>query len=176
MRKKILYYCSFLGILFSIGTNSIFVKAESIIPSEKPSVINDETSLSGGLNSSTEKSDDILDALINSEMNNSFAEDEKREGMMTSEEILGHQNVSLSDFENLIISRLLDVVGLFQKVAKPLCIIFFILSAISVVISIVFDTKKAKSGFLGMMLSILAYVGTMYAPELVLFFSQWLAV
>lgn len=95
---------------------------------------------------------------------------------MTPDDILGNTDVSIADFENIIVSRLLDVVGLFQKVSKPLCIIFFILSALLVVVSIVFGTKNVKAGFLGMMLSILAYVGTMYAPDLVLFFSQWLSV
>lgn len=176
MRKKILCYCSFLSIVFSMGFNSVSVNAESIIPAEKPLIINEESNVSGGLNSGTKNPESISGGIISGDTNHSFTEEYAGEGLMTPDDILGNTDVSIADFENIIVSRLLDVVGLFQKVSKPLCIIFFILSALLVVVSIVFGTKNVKAGFLGMMLSILAYVGTMYAPDLVLFFSQWLSV
>ena len=176
MRKKILFCGSLLTMFFCIGSNTGNVNAESIIPAEKPSIIKEQSDISGSINSNKKNPSDISSGIISGEGNHSFTEEYTGEGMMTPDDILGNSDVSIADFENIIVSRLLDVVGLFQKVAKPLCIIFFILSALLVVISIVFGTKNAKAGFLGMMLSILAYVGTMFAPDLVLFFSQWLAV
>lgn len=177
MKKKILCCSSCLGVMFFMCINTMFVKAESIIPIEKPSMISEQSDLSGQTNSSKRPSiEDTTNNLLNNNGNLTFTEEYTGEGMMTNDDILGNTDVSIGDFENIIVSRLLDVVKLFQSVAKPLCIIFFILSAILVVVSIVFGTKNVKSGFLGMMLSILAYVGTMFAPDLVLFFSQWLSI
>jgi hypothetical protein len=51
----------------------------------------------------------------------------------------------------------------------------FIFSALTSLISLVFGGKNFKNGLLGMMFSILAYVGIMYAPDLVIFFAGWLS-
>lgn len=177
MRKKILYYCLCFGFVSFVTGNSMNVNAQSILETEKPLMIIEEQQPS-------KESPSILDntttissgGLLGDKANSSNVGNKEESTLMTPNELLGYNGTTISEFENLIVSRLLDVIRLFQKVAKPLCIIFFILSAISVVTSIVFDGRKARQGFLGMMFSILAYVGIMYAPELVLFFSQWLSI
>ena len=174
MVKKMLCYCSLLVAMCSVGLNNVSVNAESILPVEKPSVINEQSNSASGL-IPDDNSKNNNNGLFNGESNKVFEEEYTGEGLMTPNDILGNTDVSIADFENIVISRLLDVVALFQSIAKPLCIIFFIISALVVVVSIVFGGKNTKAGFLGMMFSILAYVGTMYAPEFVLFFSQWLS-
>lgn len=179
-KKKILTCFSILGIISSLSISAISVNAQSIIPSDKPEIIQESSDLSGKVNSLLEKQNDKINNLTtkDEEKTNSVVSDsvEGQEELLAPDAFLEDTDMTISDFGDIIISRMLDVVGFFQKFAKPFTIIMFILSALLVVISMVFGTNKVKMGFLGMMLSILAYVGTMYAPDLVLFFAQWLSV
>ena len=131
----------------------------------------------------------LKDSLIGNELNkidnSNFTESQTQsqneyidpdEGeMMTSEEILGASGITIDEFGTRIMSRILDVVGFLQNIAKPIAILFFILSSISTVIAVIFNGKNVGRGFVGMALSILMYVGIMYSPDLVMFFSTWLS-
>ena len=131
----------------------------------------------------------LKDSLIGNELNkidnSNFTESQTQsqneyidpdEGeMMTSEEILGASGITIDEFGTRIMSRILDVVGFLQNIAKPIAILFFILSSISTAIAVIFNGKNVGRGFVGMALSILMYVGIMYSPDLVMFFSTWLS-
>lgn len=193
MRKKSKLLClPILAIGLSLGNLS--VNASTIIPNETPKLIDENFGVSGNQNSIIQNETKEYDAnkgLVNSGIGNSLNNNtNKSEGatnsssgsyegedlpFMTPDEILGNQDVTIEGFANTITSRLLDVVSLFQKFAKPFTIIMFILSALLSLISLVFGTNKVKTGLLGMLLSVLAYVGILYAPNLVLFFTQWLS-
>lgn len=179
-KKKILTCFSILGVVSSLSFGVINVNAESILPNDKPEIIQEQSDLSGKVNSLMEKQSDKMNNLTikNQEELNSAGSGsvEGGEELMNPDAFLEDTDMTISDFGNVIISRMLDVVSFFQNFAKPFTIIMFILSALLVVVSMVFGTKNAKLGFLGMMLSIFAYVGAMYAPDLVLFFAQWLSV
>ena len=74
-----------------------------------------------------------------------------------------------------LLNKMLEVVSLMQTFAKPFCIILFILCALGILMSIVFDTKKQKAFILGLILSVITYVGVIFAPDIVLFFAGWLS-
>ena len=95
--------------------------------------------------------------------------------LFTPEDFLSKENVTMKDFENKVLTRMLEVVSLFQTFAKPFCIILFIICALGVLMSIVFDTNKQKMFILGLILSVITYVGVIFAPNLVLFFADWLS-
>lgn len=153
--------------------------------------LKDDSGFSNSLNNKIQKEDyliikdnlgDTLGELsegnhnnLGNQLNNTNPSKVEDGEIMTSEEILGAPNITVSEFGGRIMDRLLDVVGLFQNIAKPIAILFFILSAISAVIAVIFDGKNVKSRFLGMMLSVLMYVGIMYSPDLVMFFATWLS-
>lgn len=95
--------------------------------------------------------------------------------LLTPEDFLSKEDVTIKDFENKILTRMLEVVSLFQAFAKPFCIILFIICALGVLMSIVFNTNKQKMFILGLILSVITYVGVVFAPSLVLFFANWLS-
>ena len=96
--------------------------------------------------------------------------------LYTADDLLdGKTNVTMDEFENKVLDRMLEVVGFMQKITKPLCIIFFILCALGILTSIVFDTGKQKAFILGLILSVIVYVGVIFAPDIVLFFANWLS-
>ena len=188
-KKKVLLCFSILGMFSTLPIYSVYAN-EAVIKIEKPEIIRESDS-SGELDSVIKGQEDKMNSLIhsngnaNGQTNNSGSSSSSgnsnygasdKYNFMTPDDILGNQDVTIESFGNTIVSRLLDVVSLFQKFAKPFTIIMFILSALLVLVSLVFGTNKVKTGFLGMMLSVLAYVGVMYAPDIVLFFTQWLSV
>lgn len=95
--------------------------------------------------------------------------------MYTPDDFLSKENVTMDDFENKILTRMLEVVSLVQTFAKPFCILLFIICALGVLMSIIFDTKKQKMFILGLILSVVSYVAIIFAPTIVLFFSNWLS-
>lgn len=94
---------------------------------------------------------------------------------INADKILGSHGETLEDFEDRILSRMLDIVSLLQTIAKPLCIIFFIICAIGVLVSVVFGSKNQKMFIIGLALSVITYVAIIFAPDLVLFFAGWLS-
>lgn len=95
--------------------------------------------------------------------------------LLKPEDFLSKENVTIKDFENKVLTRMLEVVSLIQTFAKPFCIILFIICALGVLMSIVFNTNKQKMFILGLILSVITYVGVVFAPNLVLFFANWLS-
>lgn len=127
------------------------------------------TTPNGGLNANDFKPQDNLpEKNYNSE---NWADD-----LYSADDLLGGKsNVTMDDFEDTILNKMLEVVSLMQTFAKPFCIILFILCALGILMSIVFDTKKQKTFILGLMLSVITYVGVIFAPNIVLFFAGWLS-
>lgn len=95
--------------------------------------------------------------------------------LLTPEDFLSKENVTMKDFENKVLTRMLEVVSLIQTFAKPFCIILFIICGLGVLMSIVFNTNKQKMFILGLILSVITYVGVIFAPSLVMFFANWLS-
>lgn len=95
--------------------------------------------------------------------------------LLTPEDFLSKENVTMKDFENKVLTRMLEVVSLIQTFAKPFCIILFILCGLGVLMSIVFNTNKQKMFILGLILSVITYVGVIFAPSIVMFFANWLS-
>lgn len=95
--------------------------------------------------------------------------------LLKPEDFLSKEDVTIKDFENKVLTRMLEVVSLIQTFAKPFCIILFIICALGVLMSIVFNTNKQKMFILGLILSVITYVGVVFAPNLVLFFANWLS-
>ena len=182
-KKKVLLCFSIFGILSVLPIGDVYANS-SILTTNKPELIQEKSNLSGEFDSSSQNQENKTNSLIPSAENssnggsdsNSTSSNTGKYNFMTPDDILGNQDVTIESFGSTIISRMLDVVSFFQKFAKPFTIIMFILSALLSLISLVFGINKVKTGLLGMMLSILAYVGVMYAPDLVLFFAQWLSV
>lgn len=181
-KKKVLLCFSIWGVLSVLPIGDVYASS-SILTINKPELIQEDSSSSGEFDS-FQNEENKTNSLIPSAGNSSngvssssgTSNNTGKYNFMTPDDILGNQDVTIESFGNTIISRLLDVVSFFQKFAKPFTIIMFILSALLSLISLVFGTNKVKTGLLGMMLSILAYVGVMYAPDLVLFFAQWLSI
>ena len=114
------------------------------------------------------KENNLPDKTYNSE---NWADD-----LYTADELLeGKTNITMDEFENKVLDKMLEVVSFMQSITKPLCIIFFILSALGVLMSIIFDTGKQKMFILGLILSVITYVGVIFAPNIVLFFANWLS-
>ena len=169
--KKLRFKKSFVFTLFLVSilcSPMVNVNAENI---EK---INNGSSLSGEMDSyMNTQINNINDLSLNQES------DEKEElsadEVLNPNQFLSEEKVTVTSFGNKIVEKMYEVVGLLQSITKPLAIIMFIISAITVVTSIIFGTKKEKAGFLGLILSVFMYVGALFAPDLVLFFTQWLA-
>lgn len=81
---------------------------------------------------------------------------------------------NMNELGDKISDKLYEVIAMVQKVAVPLCIIFFIISAFSVITG-----SGGKNGFMGgiigMGVSALALVGILYAKEIVEFITVWVA-
>lgn len=83
---------------------------------------------------------------------------------------------SLAKAEGYVENKLFDVVGFFQSIIKSLCYLTFIISTIMILFGVVTDSKSKFKGFLGMAFSIFVYVTVVFAPQIVEYFSSWLAV
>ena len=84
---------------------------------------------------------------------------------------------SLKKAEEYVEDKLFDVVGFFQSFIKPLTYVTFILSAIGILVGIIFDSGRSKmGGLLGMIFSIIVYVSVVFAPQIVEYFGAWLSM
>lgn len=68
-----------------------------------------------------------------------------------------------------------DLVGLGGTIAEPLSIIGFMLGLFITLAGAFTRSNHIVKGLLVMAISIVVYVGTVFAPELVQYFSTWLA-
>lgn len=164
--------CSFMfGVNYPIA-NASNSQSSIIITNNNTNNINSEsiiTTPNGGLNASDFKPQDNLpEKNYNSE---NWADD-----LYSVDDLLGGKsNVTMDDFEDTVLNKMLEIVSLMQTFTKPFCIILFILCALGILMSIVFDTKKQKAFILGLILSVITYVGVIFAPDIVLFFAGWLS-
>ena len=127
------------------------------------------TTPNGGLSASDFKPQDNLPE-------KNYDSENWADDLYTADDLLGGKSdVTMNDFEDTILNKMLEVVSLMQTFAKPFCIILFILCALGILMSIVFDTKKQKAFILGLILSVITYVGVIFAPDIVLFFAGWLS-
>lgn len=98
-----------------------------------------------------------------------------QDDLLKPEDFLPSEKVTIKDFENIVLTRMLEVVSFLQTFAKPFCILLFIICGLGLLTSIVFGTNKQKMFILGLILSVVTYVGIIFAPDLVLFFANWLS-
>lgn len=68
-----------------------------------------------------------------------------------------------------------DLVGFFTTVAQPLAVLIFIASAIMLAVGALAKGDWFKRGLLGMAIAIVMWTAVVFAPELIQFFSEWLA-
>lgn len=68
-----------------------------------------------------------------------------------------------------------DLIGLAATIAEPVSILAFILGLAISLVGAITKSKHVVKGLLVMGISIIAYVGAVFAPELVHYFSTWLA-
>lgn len=175
--KTVMNKLYLLTLIVGMCVMPLSVSAQSIIPGDKPEIIKEESDLSGKVDSYIQGQEDKISNLptINDD-NLNINKESSSEDVMNPDAFLENTNMTISDFGNVIISRMIDVVEFFQGFAKPFSIIMFILSGLLVLVSTVFGGKNTKLGLLGMMFAVFCYVGSMFAPDLVMFFSQWLSV
>lgn len=83
--------------------------------------------------------------------------------------------VTIDDAKDLVERKTFDVVELLQVFGKPFSAIMFILCAIVTLFGTITKSSAVGKGILGMFITGIAYTGIMYAPEIMNFFSSWLA-
>ena len=138
-----------MSLVIAIMTTNT-VQATTILESANPSLIQSGTS---GSNGASNKSTSIIN---------------------NGNTIQG--GGTLEKAEDYVDNKLGDVIGFFQSAIKPFTYVTFILSAIMLLLGVVTGSKNKFYGLLGMAFSVLVYVGLMYAPQIVDYFSNWLAV
>lgn len=174
---------------FILGSSNLVIKIEALAS-------NNDVTIYNQVNVDTKDSQDNqsrLNADNFKEDNNLNADDFKRgdslpeknydsenwaDDLYTADDLLGGSDVTsvtMGQFEDRVLNKMLEVVSLFQTISKPLCILIFILCALGLLTSIVFNTNKHKMFILGLILTVIAYVGIIFAPDLVLFFVNWLS-
>lgn len=99
----------------------------------------------------------------------------------TSNSIVNGNNIiegdgSLDKAERYVENKLFDIVGFLQSFVKPLTYVTFIVSTIMMLFGVVTESRSKFSGFLGMAFSIFVYVAVVFAPQIVEYFSSWLAM
>lgn len=84
-------------------------------------------------------------------------------------------NVNAVDANNWAKEKGGDMVGFMTTVAEPVAILIFIASAIMLAVGALAKGDWFKRGLFGMALSIVMWTAVVFAPELIQFFSEWLA-
>lgn len=84
-------------------------------------------------------------------------------------------NVSMNDAMNLVEHKTFDVVKLLQVFGKPFAMICMIGCALMVLVGAFGKGGYVGKGLLGMFISGVIYTAILYAPQIVEFFSRWLA-
>lgn len=81
---------------------------------------------------------------------------------------------NMEELGDKVSEKLYEVVALVQKIAIPLCIIFFIASAFTAITG-AGNKNGFMGGLIGMLISALALAGIIYANEIVAFIVAWTA-
>lgn len=85
------------------------------------------------------------------------------------------ESVNAVDASNWAKRKGNDLVGFFTTAAQPLAVVIFIISAIMLAVGGMTKGDWFKRGLLGMAISIVMWTAVVFAPELIQFFSEWLA-
>lgn len=84
-------------------------------------------------------------------------------------------SVSIDQAADLVGTKIYDIILFFQVIAKPLCILVGVASAMMSLLGIFGDSGLLYKGITGMVLAALCYFGIMYAPELIAFINGWMS-
>lgn len=84
-------------------------------------------------------------------------------------------NVTIDEASSWIDRKGNEVIGFLQKIAQPFSIIIFIISAFIILVGAIGGTRLGSKGLWGLAVSIIIYTVSIYAPELVQMFSNWLS-
>lgn len=84
-------------------------------------------------------------------------------------------DTTIADANKWVNEKGRDVYGLFVTIAEPLAIITFVFGLFLMLAGAIAKTSHMVRGFIVMAVAIVVYVGAVFAPELVYFFSSWLA-
>jgi len=85
------------------------------------------------------------------------------------------ESVNAVDANNWAKRKGKDAVGFFTTLAQPLAVVIFIISGIMLAVGGIAKNDWFKRGVLGMTLAIVMWTAVVFAPELIQFFSEWLA-
>lgn len=160
-------------VTISININICSANNTAIIQNESPELIGTSNNHSGVVMTNSNNSGVVatnpdnsgnVGGVINTPTNDSII----------SEGITGSGN--LKKAEDYVENKLFDIVGFFQSFVRPLSYVTFILSCIFVLFGVVTDSKSKFHGFIGMAFSVFVYVAVVFAPQVVDYFSMWLAV
>lgn len=85
------------------------------------------------------------------------------------------ESVNAVDASNWAKRKGADLVGFFTTAAQPIAVVIFIVSAIMLAVGALAKGDWFKRGLLGMAVAIIMWTAVVFAPELIQFFSEWLA-
>lgn len=118
---------------------------------------------------------DGIDNYQNTSGNENNSKSHWSDKLIEENEILPNEKVTLQDFENKIYAKMFEVVSFLQTFTKPFCVLLFIICALGLLISIIFNTAKQKMYILGLIFTVITYVATIFAPDIILFLANWLS-
>lgn len=84
-------------------------------------------------------------------------------------------SVSVDQAADFLSGKMYDIIMFFQVIAKPLCILVGVASAMISLLGIFGDSGMLYKGITGMVLAAICYFGIMYAPELIAFINGWMS-
>lgn len=84
-------------------------------------------------------------------------------------------DTSIDDANQWVNNKGEDLIGLGVTVARPLSIMVFMLGLVITLVGAIAKSSYITKGVIVIVFSIMMYVGCIYAPELVHFFSTWLS-
>lgn len=68
-----------------------------------------------------------------------------------------------------------DVITFLQSIVRPIAVIIFIVSALIALCGSAFGSSSVSKGLVGMAISVFMFTAVTFAPDLINFFSNWLA-
>lgn len=84
-------------------------------------------------------------------------------------------NTTMGDANRWVSDKGDDLVGLGATIAQPISVLGFILGLFITLIGAFSRSSHLSKGLLVMAISIVVYVGAVFAPEIVFYFSNWLS-
>lgn len=99
-------------------------------------------------------------------------------GKVTMSDIDGSSYIpdtDISDANNWVSEKGEDLVGLGATIAEPVAVLFFMVGLAIALLGAATKSKHMAKGLVVMGFAIIAYVGAVFAPEIVHYFSTWLS-